>query len=205
MIDAPDNFIKQLNKETNKPIFLYTVFDYDDASHDLPLAEYDSDVDFDGVTYQTFPIVHDKIGENAQGEIDTISVKVSNVSRLIQNYLETYNWRGKRVMIRLVWADRLAYTDEKMDFFYYIDNYSANQDFAEFTLLPKIDVLTVMLPGRTYSRNYCQWVFKGTECGYPVEGEETSCNKTKQRCQEIGNYLRFGGFPSIPSRQMSIT
>jgi len=202
VIDTSDNFIKELNKKENQPVFLYTIFNFDDASHDLNLAESRTDIVFDSVTYTATPLSHDKIGENSQNEIDAIKVRISNVSRLIQSYLEDYNWRGKQVRIRLVWLDRLAYTDDKVDFVFYIDSYSANQDFAEFTLLPKIDVLTVMLPRRTYSRNYCQWKFKGTECAYA--GAEESCNKTKQRCQEIGNYIRFGGFPSIPSRQIAV-
>jgi len=202
MLDTTTGFIQELNKETNKPIFLYTIFDFDDASHNLNLAEYKTDVTFDSVLYSATPINHDKISENAQNEIDSVRVKVSNVSRVIQNYLELYNWRGKKVRMRLVWANRLEYIDDKIDFTYYIDSYTANQDVAEFVLLPKIDVLSVMLPRRTYSRNYCQWKFKGTECAYA--GTETACNKTQQRCQELENYIRFGGFPSIPSRQLTI-
>ncbi len=199
----PDvNLINELNKQGKKPVFLYTVFNFDGASNDLHMAESKDDVVFDSVTYLATPISHDEIGENSQGEVEAVKVSVSNVSRVIQAYLETYDFGGKEVRVRLVFRDRLAYPDEKFDFTFYIDSYSANEKTAEFTLLPKLDVLGISLPARVYSRNYCQWKFKGTECAYA--GAETTCNKTKQRCKEIGNYTRFGGFPSIPSRKVYV-
>lgn len=41
----------------------------------------------------------------------------------------------------------------------------------------------------------CQWVFKGRECGY-VESE-TSCDHTKERCKELGNYDPLKQRPNI--------
>lgn len=37
--------------------------------------------------------------------------------------------------------------------------------------------------------------FKGFNCGY--SGPATSCNFTFARCTQLGNQLRFGGFPDI--------
>lgn len=206
MIDIDSNFIEQLNKREKKPVFLYTVFEYDGAE-DLNFAESKEDVLYDDgggeITYQAFPVTHDEIGENTQGEVNAIKVTISNVSRTIQAYLEHYDFRGKEVRIRLVFRDRLAYPDEHLDFTLFVDSYTANQDVAEFLLLPKMNVVGAMLPARVYSRNYCQWKFKSTECGYA--SGETSCNKTKQRCKELGNYQRFGGFPSIPSKVVIIS
>jgi lambda family phage minor tail protein L len=201
MLNIDPDTILELNKKGKQPIFLYTIFDYDGAS-DLHLAESKTDVVFDGVTYGASPITHDEVGENTQGEVDAVRVRISNVSRLVQSYLELYDFRNKKVRVRLVFRDRLAYPDEYVDFVFFIDSYSANQDVVDFVLMPKTDVLGAMLPARVYSRNYCQWKFKGTECAY--SGGETTCNKTKQRCKVIGNYQRFGGFPSIPSRKVYI-
>ncbi len=205
-MDLDTNFIKELNKKTHQPVFLYTVFDYDDADSNLHFAESKTDITYDdgdgSVLYEASPVTHDEIGENTQGEIDAVRVSISNVSRNIQEYLETYDFRGKKVRIRLVFRDRLAYPDEHLDFFFFIDSYTADQKVVVFTLLPKTDVLGASLPTRVYSRNYCQWRFKGTECAYA--GAETECNKTKQRCKVLGNYERFGGFPSIPSSRVVI-
>lgn len=202
MIDATPTFVQELNKSTNQPIFLYTLFAYD-GSTDLNLAADKANVTFDGVEYTAFPISHDAVSENSQGEINAVKLIVSNISRLLQGYLETYDLRDKKVRIRLVWRNRLAYPLDKIDFEFYIDSYSANQDNVVFMLLPRISALGLKIPARIYSRNYCQWKnFKGTECGYA--GAETECNRTKQRCKELDNYKRFGGFPSIPTKQLQV-
>jgi lambda family phage minor tail protein L len=190
------------NKATNKPIFLYTIELYDGVNS-LHLAEYDADVVFNSVTYTRFPIKHDFISENTQGEISSIKVTVANVSRLIQAYLENYDWRGLKVTIRMVWANQLTDPDAYIDHIFYIDSYSADQNAVEFTLSEKYNVLGLQLPSRVYSRNYCCWKFKSTECGYV--GGQNVCNKTFQKCREWANQERFGGFPSIPSNRIWVS
>jgi hypothetical protein len=54
------------------------------------------------------------------------------------------------------------------------------------------------LSKREYSK-VCNFVFKGSRCGY--SGEETRCDKTLTRCQELGNQDNFGGFPELPDLQ----
>ena len=196
-------FKQEKAKETNQPIFLYTIFDYD-GSNDLYWAEYDTDIVYDGITYIRFPIKHDFIGENTQGEIDAVRVTLGNVSRLIQAYLENNDFRGKKVRILQVWANQLADADAYIEDIYYIDSYTADQNNVQFSLTSKFDVLDLELPARKYSRNYCGWKeFKGPECGY--SGVETECNRTLARCRELGNQKRFGGFPSIPSRRIFVS
>ena len=67
-----EDFLKQKNAQVNAPIYLYTIYDYDGASNDLNLAEWGEDIVFDGVTYSKFPISHDEIGENSQGQVPAI-------------------------------------------------------------------------------------------------------------------------------------
>jgi len=198
-IDA--TFKQEKAKQENRPVFLYIIEDYD-GSNDLYLAGYDEDVVYNAVTYIRFPITHEFIGENNQGQIDQVKVRLANVSRLIQLYLEQYDFRGKKVVIRMVWADQLSDPDAYIDDIFYIDNYTADQNNVEFTLTSKFDVLGVDLPARRYARNYCGWKFKSNECGYA--GAETSCDKTQARCKQLNNYQRFGAFPSVPTRRIYI-
>ena len=188
-------------KQENRPIFLYIIEDYD-GSNDLYLVGYDEDVVYDSATYSRFPITHEFIGENNQGQIDQVKVRLANVSRLIQLYLEQYDFRGKKVIIRTVWVNQLTDPDAHIDDIFYIDNYTADQTNVEFTLTGKFDVLGMDLPARRYARNYCSWKFKSSECGYT--GAETECGKTQQRCKQLNNYQRFGAFPSVPTRRIYI-
>lgn len=201
MIELTADFILEKNKLSNKPIHLYEVVAFD-GTNSLLFAGYDDDVVFNGKTYLKFPITHEAVGDNTTGEIDNVVVKVANVSQFIQNKLESYDLRGKKVIITLVFANLLNNALNCIEHSYYIDSYTAGVEMAEFNCTSKFDLMKVELPARKYWRNYCTWKFKSTECGYA--GEETVCNKTFQRCKVLANEERFGGFPSIPSRQVYV-
>ena len=199
--------ISEKNKQENQPIYLYTIYDYDGAGNNLCLAQSDIDITYPtsgGVKYTAFPIKFDVIGENSQGEIDTLKITLCNVSRLIQSYLETYDWRGKKVKITLVWANQLADATAKTEDIFYIDNYTADELNVEATLSSKFDVLDLSIPCRKYLRNNCGWRqlgFKGTECGAQTG---TTCNGTLQNCQALVNSSRYGGFPSVPTGRIYV-
>jgi len=188
------------NKPFNRPIHLYTLYDFDGAGHNLNYAAYDQDVSFNSITFAKFPISHESVSENSSGQIDSVKIKVANVNRLIQGYLDQWNLRGKKVDIITVFADQLSNPLYKTIDTFYIDSYTADQNIVEFTLSSKFDVLDVNIPSRKFLRNFCQWKFKGVECGYG--GAETSCTKIKNDCETVKNNLvRFGGFPSIPQQR----
>ena len=199
--DVNATFRNEKAKKENAPIFLYMLKEYDGVD-DLNFAGFDEDVTYNGTVYTRFPIRHEFVAENNQGQIDQVKITLANVSRLIEFYLEQYDFRGKKVIIRTVWADQLADPDAYIDDVFYIDNYTADQSNVEFTLTGKFDVLGIDLPARRYARNYCVWKFKSAECGYA--GAELTCDKTQQRCKQLENYQRFGGFPSVPTRRIYI-
>jgi len=199
--DVNATFRNEKAKKENAPIFLYMLKEYDGVD-DLNFAGFDEDVTYNGTVYTRFPIRHEFVAENNQGQIDQVKITLANVSRLIEFYLEQYDFRGKKVIIRTVWADQLADPDAYIDDVFYIDNYTADQSNVEFTLTGKFDVLGIDLPARRYARNYCVWKFKSAECGYA--GAELTCDKTQQRCKQLANYQRFGGFPSVPTRRIYI-
>jgi len=190
-------FTGEKNSLSNKPIFIYALYNYDGGSNNLYFTNYDADIVYDGITYTAFPIYHEDIGENSSGQIEIVRIHVGNVSRLIQAYLETYDLRRKKFSIKQVFTNQLADTDAYLEEIFYIDSYSADQNEVVFSLSSKLDILNVNLPLGRYPRNHCPWKFKGNECGY--SGAETSCDKTFDTCRKImGNQTRYGGFPSIP-------
>jgi len=207
-LDTNDSFKEKLRGRQKKPIFLYTIFDYIGNGTNKCFTAYSQDVVFDGITYEKFPITHDQITENTKGEIDSTKVQLSNVSRLIEYYLQNYDLRGKKVSIKMVDADLLDDPDAYIEFSNYIDSYTSNVSDVVFTLMSKYDILNLMLPSILWLRDYCQWEFacpairalgRGEECGYT--GAETECNRTWQRCQALGNSRRFLGARGIPGRR----
>lgn len=197
-------FKQEKNKKENKPVVLFTLFNYNDSGDDLRLANYDQDIEFDSKTYQKYGISFSTIGENSRGQIDAVQISVLNVSRYIQTQLESYDLREKKVQIKIVWADQLADATNYLDYTYYVDSYSANQETAEFICTTKMDVIQKKVPGEIYLRTHCRYKkFKDANtCGY--SGGETECNRTMQRCKELGNFQRFGGFPALPVRRLYV-
>ena len=196
------DFIEEKNKAENKPLFLYTIYNWDGADNNLYYAAWDTDITFDGQLYTRFPISHEKTSENTQGQIDTVQIMVSNVSRFIIGTLLAYEFRGLRVEIKSIFSDILDDTDACINYIYYIDAWTADDKNAVFTLTSKFNIQNIELPLRRYSRHSCDSVFKSSECGYT--GVETECNKTLTRCRELGNQSRIGAEPSIPDSRILI-
>ncbi|OED38492.1 hypothetical protein AB834_00835 [PVC group bacterium (ex Bugula neritina AB1)] len=193
-----DVFKEEKNKLENQPIFLYQILNVDNAGTVLYLANFDEDIVFASNTYSKFPIAHEKVSEDSTSILNQVTLKISNVNRLIEGYLQGYDLRGCEVNIVLVFKENLANDDDSLKDIFFIDSYSSSETTVSFNLSSKLDVLEVVLPRRKYSRLHCSWIFKGNECGY--SGGETQCNRTWQRCNELANSSRFGGFPSLKSR-----
>ena len=199
MRQVTDDFLKEISKEANKPIVLYQIDNYDDAGSVLRFAEYSHDVVWNGQTFRAFPVTHEFVSENLQGEVDSINVKFTNLGVLVGSYVfDDFEWYEKKVTIYIVFADRLDSADDYISDVFYIDSWSASEKDIQLTLVSRYDVLAMTIPGRRIHRSFCCWKFKGDECGYI--GTEAECNKTLTRCRELNNQLRFGGFPAVPPR-----
>lgn len=201
MRSVDPNITSRKNAETNKPLFLYKLHKYDGTNNFL-FAEYDQNVTFNSELYTTFPITHEYVDVNAGGQISQVKLKVANVSRFMQAYLEQYDLRGKQVDIIMVFADKLDDPAARVVDTLYIDSYTCNETVVEFNLASKFDIIELPLPSGKYLRTHCRWVFKSSECAYA--GAEGSCNRTFQRCKELLNQERFGGFPSVPFRSIYV-
>lgn len=201
MRQVPNSFKQKKNAQIVKFIFLYEI-NYTGSSW-LRYASWPSNVDFDGNTYIKYPIKHSGITENSAGQIDKVTLTIANVDRIIQSYIENYDgMKEKEVRIKMVWSDDLADTSNYIEDIFHIEKVQVNERIAQFTLASKLDVLDLKLPKRRFFREYCQWIFKSTQCGY--SGAESQCNKTFTRCKELNNFSRFGGFPSIPRKHLFI-
>jgi len=198
------NVIDEKNKQEGKnPITLLTLFDYNGLGSNLYFTSYRENVTFDSQEYTAFPFGYDSITEDGDSKITSVEIAVSNVSRIIQAYLEQYDLRNKKIKITLVWPDFLNNADAKVEDFYYINNYTATDTTVTFTCTTRLDVLSKRLPGRTYSRNSCAFIFKDVDtCKYV--GSETSCNKTKQQCKIYDNFINYGATPAVPTKRTHV-
>ena len=193
--DITSDFRTEKDKKENRPIYLYEIDGVPDAFKYL--AEYDTDVVFDGHTYKKFPLKRSTITESRGGKVDTLRISISNVSREVQYYLENNDGlRGEKIRILQVWADHLAEPTNYIEDIFYIESTVAREHEAEFNLTSKFDVMEAIVPGRRLNRLYCSSIFKSDECGY--SGAATSCEHTLEFCRTLGNQTRCGVFPGVP-------
>ena len=205
MRSVSDSFKERKNKVGDKitPIYLYSI-QYDEVGNRwMRLAGYSTDIVFDGITYQKYTVVHNGTRENLNGRIDKVTLSIGNVDRVLQYYLDTYDGlKGKKVILSMVWLENLDLPECVISDEYYIEDSTSYRKAVSLTLASSLDVLDVQLPRRSFYRYYCRFLFKGQDCGYA--GAEGVCNKTFNRCQELGNTTRFGGFPGIPMKRMLV-
>lgn len=203
MRNVTPEFINQKNKLVVTPIYLYSIQYDEDGDNWLRLTSWPTQVTFDGVVYTPYNIAHNTIRENLEGVVDRVGMAISNVDRTLQAYLEQYDGlRDCTVTIQTVWEEELSEADCYISETFRVEDSASNQNEVILTLSASLDVLEVSLPRRTFFRGHCLFQFKGTECGY--SGGESECNKTFQRCEELGNVGRFGGFPGIPMKRLLI-
>jgi len=184
--------------EGEAPIMLYEITDIPNTTVTLYLTNYMEDVVFDGHTYTRFPISVPNIKSNSSGEVDSISVEISNVDREMQAYAEAYDgFRAAKVTFIFVFPELLDEPSHAIRDTYYVQSSESSADRITFNLSTKLDVLKKTI-GRLTLRDRCPWSFKGENCGYT--GSETFCDKTLKRCKELGNEENFGGFPGMPSQ-----
>ena len=193
------SFIKRKNARLTKPIFLYSV-QYDKVGNNwLRYTSFPEDVTFDGITYLHKAITHDRISESLDGSIPKVRLTIGNVDRYIGYLIETNSGlRNAEVNITLVFQEELANPSVYDESVFSVADVVVNQRQAEFVLASKLDVMDIKLPRRKFYRTFCSFFFKGEGCQYL--GVETQCNKTLQRCTELGNVQNFGGCPAIPQK-----
>jgi len=149
-------------------------------------------------------------------------VSVPNTDRVVESIIQANNYlRGHEAFKILMYAsnlpdgvtaghigsdpDRHSNIKEKL----YIDTCSSNQESVTFVLKSKLNIKGIVVPRRSYSRE-CHWAlsdkFKGTECDptTSVAATYTDCDGSLNDCRIRNNVERFGGFPSIPKKGLTI-
>lgn len=168
-------------------------------------------VTFDGHTYQPFPIVISDFNQDNEGNLPSLTVTVSNVSREVEAYVESGAILDRTVYIRVVHADHLDDASHQIIDRFIVTECSSTVESISFTLgLPNL--FEISFPRQRYIRGRCRHKYKSLQCGYA--GSIAACDKTLDGvngCRVHGDDeinrglarlhpLRYGGFPGIPKR-----
>lgn len=154
------------------------------------------DINWGGQTWTPFPFELDEVGESSKGEITNLVVRVSNVTRILEYYLEKGNGGvGSEVIIRIVHSELL---NEAALFTYsmFVIEVKTDNKWVTFTLGSENSILRRAPRGRMV-KNFCNFRYKGQRCQY--SGALSTCDKTLTDCRKHNNSSRFGGFPGVGS------
>lgn len=198
MLTIPAALIAEKNALSNKDPFLLLCEIQLTGVITLRLVKNEANVSWDSQTWSAFPFSIDDLGEPARGEVPKVNLRVSNISRAIQSYIEQYDGGiDSTVILRVVHADHLVGTEAntvmcRLDFT--VTSCTANSREVVFGLGAS-NPWTRRVPKDRARKNFCRWKFKSTQCGYA--GAETTCDKSLTRCRVLANSARFGGFPGV--------
>lgn len=148
---------------------------------------------FQGRNYTAFPFMLDPAKESSSGEIPSIELKLTNVTRIVHAWLEDLDGAvGSTVLVRVVNSAFLEenYADLEMEFT--VLGTTADAEWIVFTLGAP-NPLRRRYPPYRFIAGHCNWAghFKGVECRY--SGPETACNGTWKMCVSLSNTRNFGG------------
>jgi lambda family phage minor tail protein L len=179
------------------------------------VANYPSTITFRGNTYYPFPVAHSVVRSDVDGSLQSTTLSMSNVTKLIVSTLDTYEGLiGQPVRIMLVNTLELTSGRAAIEDDYTIETTAVDQE-AVTARLALYNLYAVNFPGNRLMRGHCRFQYRGPECGYVVPesaGGLTSCDKSydgPNGCivhgtnENANGYTkrhpqRFGGFPGIP-------
>lgn len=152
------------------------------------------DIVFEGQTYTAFPVEIDLPDESSKGEIPSLSLRVSNVTRVIQGHLEALNGaNGTTVKLVIVNAGLLTenYAELTMDFEVLSSSY--NSQWITFKCGASNPLRRRFLD--KYFATHCNWQYKSVECA--SASADATCDRTLTTCRAKNNAPRFGGYPGL--------
>lgn len=155
------------------------------------------DITWDGETWLAAAFSLGDIEETKEGEIPEVSLDIVDIERRLTPILDQYSGGiGASVIIRVVHSAHLdVTTPEYEDEMEIIDVTIDHQNKIKFKLGAE-NLSNFRCPPDRFLKGHCRYKeFKGSKCGY--DGPETECDRTFERCRELGNQARFGGFPSV--------
>lgn len=195
-LNLPPLIVKEKNKISSiHPFFMLLDITLTDNTK-FYLVHNTEDITFNGQVYIAFPFQVELPKISSKGEIPTWTIRVSNVTRVLQASLEALNGAvGSTIVMRIVNAGFLNENYAELETTLKVLATQCDAYWVTFTLGGE-NLLRRRFPLYRYIANYCPWVsrFKqadNVECGY--SGPATTCNGTLANCRLKGNSRRFGG------------
>jgi len=209
---------KNLLATGNQWIWLYEIEVPTDPATRYRFIRSPQQITFRGNIYYPFPIMHDVMKESDSGNLPSLTLTVSNVSREIIATLESHNGLiGQPVRIILTNLAGYAQGQRMLEEDFRIMAMTAGEK-ACTAQLGDISLYETFFPAQRMMRHYCRHQYRSAACGYNVDVGDgaylATCDKSldgPNGCEVHGasetsagmdpavHPDRFGGFPGIPT------
>lgn len=162
----------------------------------LRLVRNTESISWNGQSWTAFPFELDAPKQNSNGELPNFTIRVSNVTRTVEGYLEQAGGGvGANVRLMVVLSKHLDVTTPELDEEFSVQSVSYDESWVSFVLTGAVNLFR-RVPLRRYLKSFCPYKYKGAEC--KSTSFYTTCDKSYAACKERGNTARFGGEPGIP-------
>jgi len=154
-------------------------------------------ITWQGVEWIAFPFRLGDVEETKAAEVPAVSLTVYDIKRyLIPTIDELDGGIGAEVIVYIVHSAYLDNDTPELEMAFEIIETHIGHDCSITFKLGAENLLHYRNPPDRYLQGHCRYKeFKGSLCGYT--GSETECNRTFERCRELGNAKNFGGFPGV--------
>lgn len=209
---------KNLLATGEKFVWLYEVEVPTDPPTRYRLVRNTQPITFRGNVYSPFPVSHTETKLDDRGNLPTVDLTVSNVSRELMSTLNSHDGLvGQPVRIILTHDLTIVTGQSIWEHNYKVIKTTATDKIVSVKL-GDLNLYDVKVPAQKMMRYYCRHQYQDAYCGYAVDPSHenylSTCDKTlggTNGCRTHGRseaYAgipvlhpeRFGGFPGIPER-----
>ena len=132
-------------------------------------TDHDQNVDFFDLngnpkTYNAIAISRSEVKTNIDTHIDSVMVRLDNINRAMTDYITTYRFRGRNMIIWRIYENYLTDSDDYLTIFDgSMDKPAIAEGSMEIVVKSRLGTLAKKVPRRMY-QVHCNWEFGGSEC-----------------------------------------
>ena len=198
-VEYPPSIIAEKNKLATKSAFLNLLHITLPDSSEFFVTDNNEDIEYPpgGQVYTAIPF-QIEFQESIKGELQSINLKVSNVTRYPEGYVDASEGGvGGTIILVVVNSDYLNedYVEAEIEFT--IIGCSVDTQWVTFILGAPNDYRGPY-PGYKYLPDNCNWKFATAECKF-TSGYSgyTTCGRTFADCEIRTNTSNFGGYKGL--------
>ncbi len=162
------DLILEKNKlASNSPWLVLFTVKINDTIGKVRYVDHPESIVFNGKTYIPFPIKFDTIKEEAKAGLFDLTMTISNVSRVIQGYLDNNELRGNKCNIKIVHKDHLGDSSAVIKERFEIVSWRSTLNEVQF-VIGSLSLIGARFPSTVMLTDHCRHLYRGADgnCGY---------------------------------------